>query len=305
MYFPYLRGRQFELIALREFAIQRKGLNNVIPIIEPVKKTFNSLKIAISKFKESGLTFALILNPQVGEISDFDEIFNNLEDELEDASWIPTFIVKQNNAEIEDIIESLNLSDVMLICSESVDTSTDEFFNFATSENISYIVSKENRILKRKLRSTKINLIRLDSCFNPQKRNKDYLSVREEKFSDEHLFYSEDRYFGFSDYTTLPDEYSEGGTTPFAISIHLTFQKENDEIWIRHFTSETNDDQANIQGKFAEAAEKAIQFLNVKNIHNYATNELREYFGEQKYPGLGTVKKISIKNHLELVNSIL
>ena len=34
MYFPYLRGRQFELIALREYAQQRGDSNNIIPIIE-------------------------------------------------------------------------------------------------------------------------------------------------------------------------------------------------------------------------------------------------------------------------------
>ena len=82
MYFPYLRGRQFELIALREFAAQREGLDNVIPIIEPVKKTFNSLKIAISKFIEFDLKFALVLNPQVGDITDFEKVLDELEDNL-------------------------------------------------------------------------------------------------------------------------------------------------------------------------------------------------------------------------------
>ena len=37
MYFPYLRGRQFELIALREL-IENDCINSsIIPIIEPVK----------------------------------------------------------------------------------------------------------------------------------------------------------------------------------------------------------------------------------------------------------------------------
>lgn len=34
MYFPYLRGRQYELIALRELLENNKLSNNVIPIIE-------------------------------------------------------------------------------------------------------------------------------------------------------------------------------------------------------------------------------------------------------------------------------
>ena len=34
MYFPYLRGRQFELIALRELVERKKIGQNIIPIIE-------------------------------------------------------------------------------------------------------------------------------------------------------------------------------------------------------------------------------------------------------------------------------
>ena len=37
MYFPYLRGRQFELLALRELANQKLLGEHIIPIIEPVK----------------------------------------------------------------------------------------------------------------------------------------------------------------------------------------------------------------------------------------------------------------------------
>ena len=69
MYYPYLRGRQFELIALREYALQRGDNNNIVPIIEPVRKTFNSMKLALPKLIEGDVKFALILNPQVGEIN--------------------------------------------------------------------------------------------------------------------------------------------------------------------------------------------------------------------------------------------
>lgn len=305
MYFPYLRGRQFELIALREFAIERGEKNNVIPVIEPVKQSFNSFKIALKKFNEANFPFSLILNPHVGEITNFENILENLSEYLETTNWIPSFILSNNIGQVSQIIKDKGFGDVMLICSDSVDASTDKFLKLVESNFIKYIISKENRTLKRRLKDSGKNLIRLDSCFNQQKRNADYLRMPEEKFTEEHLFFKEDGYSGFSDFTTLPQEYTEGGTSPFAISIHLTYQKENEEIWIRHFTSETNDDQANIQGKFAEAAKKAVDFLNEKNIDTIAANELRDYYNNQKYPGLGMIKKISIKHHLELINSIL
>ena len=61
MYFPYLRGKQFELLALREFANQNANNNTIIPIIEPVKDTFNSLRTAIEVMFKQGLHLYLIL----------------------------------------------------------------------------------------------------------------------------------------------------------------------------------------------------------------------------------------------------
>ncbi|RLD40570.1 MAG: hypothetical protein DRI86_15030, partial [Bacteroidetes bacterium] len=68
MYYPYLRGRQFELIALREYALQDRDNNLITPIIELVKNTFNNIKLAIPKLILGNVKFALILNPQDGEI---------------------------------------------------------------------------------------------------------------------------------------------------------------------------------------------------------------------------------------------
>lgn len=36
MYFPYFRGRQYELLALKELASQKLISKSVIPVIEPI-----------------------------------------------------------------------------------------------------------------------------------------------------------------------------------------------------------------------------------------------------------------------------
>lgn len=307
MYYPYLRGRQFELIALREFALNRGANNNVIPIIEPVKRTFNSLKLALPILTGANVKYALVLNPQVGEIPNISQIIDGLGDCLAGGdSWIPSFIVSNNYREIHDLIIETGYTNVMIICNGLTDTSNDDFNQLILSEQLKYIVvSEENRTLKRSLAGGDKFLIRLDDKFSGEKRNSDYLDKAEEKFSEEHLFYGEEGYRGFSDYTVVVSDFIEGGSAPFAVAIHLTYQKENREIWIRHFTSTSNFDRANIQGKFAEALEKAITFINEYDIHNEATDELRSYYAESRYPGLGMVKKISIKNHLELMNRIV
>jgi len=314
MYYPYLRGRQFELIALREYALQRGDKNNIVPIIEPVKSTFNSMKLALPKLIEGNVRFALILNPQVGDFSEINDsekalnIMAELKDELIDQSkWIPAFIINNNYTNVLKLIEDFGFDHVMVICTEITDTSENHFDDLVLSSKVRYIVSKENKTLKRKLKGRGKEIIRLDDKFNAQKRNSDYLEMPEEKFSEEHLFYVEDGYSGFSDYTVLVSDFTEGGAAPFAVAIHWTYQKASNEVWIRHFTSKTNDDRSNIQGKFAEAAKKAVAFFDKMDIRNCASEELRKYYndGNGTYPGLGMVKKISIKNHLELINGLL
>lgn len=44
MYFPYLRGRQFELIALRELVEKGVLSSRITPIIEPVKLSSTLVK---------------------------------------------------------------------------------------------------------------------------------------------------------------------------------------------------------------------------------------------------------------------
>ena len=65
MYFPYLRGRQFELIALRELLEKRLIGDKIVPIIEPVKLTSTLVK-TLNLYVEEKHKVALIMNPQVG-----------------------------------------------------------------------------------------------------------------------------------------------------------------------------------------------------------------------------------------------
>jgi len=228
MYYPYLRGRQFELIALREYALQYGSKNHIVPIIEPVKNTFNSIKLALPKLKEGNVKFALILNPQVGDIKNVNEITDALKDELVDKSiWIPAFVLTNNYVDVASNIEKYKYDEVMLICSEMTDSGDADFDTLILSPSIKYIVSKENKTLKRKLKNLDKELIRLDDNFNAQKQNKDYLNISEEKFTEEHLFYKEDGYYGFSDYTVLTSDFIEGGAGPYAVAIHLTYEKMN------------------------------------------------------------------------------
>lgn len=91
---------------------------------------------------------------------------------------------------------------------------------------------------------------------------------------------------------------------PYAVAIHMTYEKNHDEIYVRHFVSDTNDDQSNIQRKFFEATTKVKDFFAGRD-KTTAINELIQLLDDEKYPGLGIIKKLSIQNHIELMNRIL
>lgn len=311
MYFPYLRGKQFELIALREFAAKYPHTSHVTPIIEPVKSTFSSLSKAVEALFEYDLPFALILNPQEG---DFRRDSKNILAEVPQLSlpeksgqWIPAFLYSPTQEDtILSYIQKENLKHVMLVFKDGMEVN-DKMLQFLSNPDILYIVNgdPDSRVVMRKLRNlADKKIIRLDNCFIERPRNADYLNIPEEKFTEKHRFYKDDHYYGLSDYTTLPKTFIDGGMLPYAVAIHMTYEKNKDEIYVRHFVSDTNDDQSNIQKKFSEAARKLKVFFTNKP-KTPAIDELIQLLDDEKYPGLGVIKKLSIRNHMELMNRIL
>jgi hypothetical protein len=310
MYYPFLRARQFELIALRDLVSLRLIQGYVLPVLEPVKKSLNNLNLANKVFCDFNQRAFLILNPSVGEkVENYSHFSEYLISLGQTSAFMPAFHYTNNASFISNIIRANSFSGCMLVCNSNfVDDSN--LRNLCADAAISHIMVLEpqkNRSLDRYLRGLNKIYIRLDDVFEKQEKNADFLVIPAHKFSEEHLYFIEDGYQGFSDYTILSSEYTEGGSTPRAVAIHLTYINEDEEkqIWIRHFTSTSNDSIANVQGKFAEAAAKAVHFCDCYPLLNQATQELKEYFEEGKYPGLGTVKKISIKNHLLIVTNYL
>ena len=66
MYHPYLRGKQYELILLKENA-KLISKSSIIPIIEPVKKNTAPLNKAIESLMEENIEFIVTINPKHGD----------------------------------------------------------------------------------------------------------------------------------------------------------------------------------------------------------------------------------------------
>ena len=109
MYYPYFRGKQFELILLRDNAELLKE-NKICPIIEPVKKDFSSLLRTINKLNDIGTDYILIVNPKAGkEPVPKSSILNLFEEEkFERYNNISIGYLLSANSKITELIDLLN-----------------------------------------------------------------------------------------------------------------------------------------------------------------------------------------------------
>ena len=146
------------------------------------------------------------------------------------------------------------------------------------------------------------NVVLFGDFFDKKVRNADY----EDKsfYSSLHTEWkSYANAIGFGDYTILSEEYSEAGGPAYVVTIHLSYinRIEFDAMYVRHFSSFNDDSPANPGGKFKSALEKLWEF----SVSNPGTFNPTQGFKElvslrgNPFPGLGQVKKYSIKHHIE------
>lgn len=314
MYYPFLRGKQFELKALREFSDMHPNTSCIVPIIEPVNANYNPLCAAVQKLIDNRIHFALIMNPTEGDFKHIRfDIANNIPilDEQQDA-WLPAYIFKNNIDELNDSIDGSAFQNIMLVFKDSVDFAEDMRVQaLIQKRRVSHVVFNDDNSMSRRakafFRSLEKNIIGLNDCFKERPRNVDYIGNEDEFFSEMPFYYTDDQLQGFSDYTALSSKYIEGGMMPYALAIHLTYKKSSDSIHIHHFVSDSNRTRADIHGKFNEAAQKILHYYQDNSIPTTTAVEdiINRVNGDDGYPGLGYLKKLSILNHMELVYNIL
>jgi len=307
MYFPYLRGRQFELIALRELVEMSLIGENVIPIVEPVKMSSTLVK-TLSVFCENDRRIALILNPQVGsfELDKKEEKngknYDKFIETTKSKCVIPTHLMVEDSSRIisEWAHLGINRADEIIICTDEdfLDTYSECF----TKESPIYTLIPDESEYRREIHNKRVMLA---DKFKKQSRNTDYAKKEDEPFSNDHLYYKADGYVGFSDYSVIGHDYSDSGFAPYAVAIHIVYFDANEKLRVKHFVSDTNDDIHDPAAKFSEAVGKLVMWNQTEKLKTYGIQQLTEMNNNENYPGLGVVKKLSLMHHLELMNNYL
>lgn len=307
MYFPIFRGRQFELLALRE-CIERDILSyQIIPIIEPVKVSSTYTK-TIDCFINANRSVAIIRNPQVGSwVKDLGKESNlKLREQavaqLKNENVVSTFYVTPRLSACIDVAKKngIPIDSLMLLCNNP--EYVDFYENVIGDQRPKYNVIPDKGDFRRRIRP---NRVMCDDHFPKQTRNIDYSDIETEFFSSDHLYYEDDGYKGFSDYSVVGEEYSETGFAPYAVAIHIVYFDEKNVLRIAHFVSDSNDDISDPARKFAEAVEKLVKWNKITKLDTVGIRAFEDAYQNQTYPGLGVVKKYSIMHHLELMSRYL
>lgn len=309
MYLPFLRGKLYELKAIKEFIEEGYGTElgrHIMPIIEPVKKDIRPLLSCIDAMGKAEMPFAVVLNSKTGDYQRTVFDIPSLVKEICDMQWSPAFEVNSsaNVDAIENAILEYSLNDVMLVFFTIVELEDDRIKRLVTNDAVKYIVALNltQRIsVIEDLSELGKKLISIEDCFPEKTPNNAYRGNIDEAFSDTFSYYkSRLGLFGFSDFTTLSRNFREGGVLPQVVAIHMTYQKSSRVIYVHHFLSDSRNGSNNIREEFREANIKISPFYADK-----PTTPAVEQIIALDYPGLGAIKKYSIKNHLELMNRIL
>lgn len=319
MYFPYLRGRQNELLCLRGLLDAGKLSSKIIPIIEPVKFS-STLFSTLTKFIEMGHQVIVIRNPEVGSFrKESGDMIKNIEKESDEKKkekirkTLEGYKEVWNNSQIQkaylvddDVIsmvreKKLDAKDVVMI---NIKKGNYRYYEEYGEEIIGkYTVVPKGGDFEDIIED---DIIILEDSYRKAKRNIDYIENPDELFSRNHIVYKKRGFVGFSDFSMVGNDFDESGFAPLAIAIHIMYFGNRDELKIHHFVSESNESISDPARKFEEAMNKLVNWENFDIIpKTIGLDNLIECYNIGKFPGLGVIKKYSLMHHIQMMGEYL
>ena len=302
MYFPYFRGRQYELLALRELVQNRLLGKSVMPVVEPIKIT-PTLNTTMAAYVEAEMHISLILNPAVGDLVKNTTAYDALYSQYFNNSYvIPALLLGRSSHGVIEFLASKGLSKDSVLTLLDKRDSLDMFNSLFSDRKPKYTLCPYDRHFSRAAGDSRVLF---DDRFNKQDKNADY--PPDEFFSDDHTDFEVGNYIGFGDYSVIGNNFDESGFAPRAVAIHIVYLTSDYILRVKHFVSDTNIDTSDVAGKFGEAVSKLMVWYS-DGQHRQLTSGLAtllDYAATGYFPGLPTIKKLSIMHHLELMSKYL
>jgi hypothetical protein len=256
-YFPVLRSKRSEILALRELTNEIAG-SLIVPVIEPVAVE-PTLLISLPQFVDAGMEFCLIVNPRLPRTSPptQETIFNMvISNELDDfEGFRPAFYVDGQTrvSEIQAFTEQYaELQRAYFLISEPRVQVTAAIVD----DQPSYVLIREPGISSNTRNSFDLQCRVLIEDRFVLRNNAEYPSS--EFFSDRHTGSMAEDFPHFGDYSIQGDRFQVGGGQPYAVAIHYMSTSETGHLELCHYISDQHETRGNVPEKFLEALEKLV-----------------------------------------------
>lgn len=309
MYFPYLYGRAYDLLALRSMLGDQRPLDKLVPIIEPVIANPRAIERCLVEYSKVEQQICVFTNPDKHE----------LKEAAAARAWRKNFVTfikdketvipllrcdgNTNQASIDAFLKDFPDRAVAFLY-QGCNLDDAGVGKLAGLKNVAFHIAVDGRIsASHRAKLPKEKYVDLRDSFIKLERNADYEGA--EFFTDRHKTFDASG-CGFGDYATIGAAFQAGGSTPYAVAIHVTYKNpKSGDIWIEHFVSDDKEkDDSDVATKFLQAARSLVKATRKRKPEfgtNFALDAYEDYVATSSYPGLPKNKQRQIEHHLCLM----
>ena len=227
-----------------------------------------------------GVGFTVVVNPTVGDLSGTTAAARTIVQGVESTEVDPSLVrlgILLGGKSLDEVASAIAVSGLSNVPVDFIyrapAPTTQSVENIVSRVNLGSHFASDKSIVRRykTVLPPRYEVVKFDDRFPVRESNMEYVPLAESLFTDDHLYYEEDDYFGFGDYVTIGDNYRDGGSSPRAVVVHFTYVEPNEgTIKIRHFASDSNHDTSDTAAKFEEATGKLLAFTAQGGITNPA-----------------------------------
>lgn len=313
MYFPYLYGRAYDLLALRTILKDHRSLDALIPIVEPVNSNPSAVERCLLDYSEVDQKICILVNPDKHE----------LKNSLAAKAWrknLISFIGDKESvvpllrcdggvtqASVNEFLKDFPDRNVAFLY-QGCGLDDAGVKKLAAIRNVAFHIGVDAKISASHRKLLPIaKYVDIKDCFTKLARNADYNGA--EFYTDRHKTFAA-MGCGFGDYATIGSAFQAGGSTPYAVAIHAAYKDpKTSDIWVEHFVSDDKEkDDSDVATKFIQAARKLVAAATKRKKEfgkNYSIDAYAGYVAASYFPGLPKNKQHQIEHHLCLMLDVL
>lgn len=294
IYFPYFRGRQYDLLALKNIAQQHVLPPNIIPIIEPVRD-IRALPQTVAAFVEHDQLLVVIANPTVSDYALTQQKLYDWRPYATNPHLIVGHVLTPTT--IPEHLTAAPGHRTLLVARQYDELVAADQAGWLMAPT--YLLVPPEARIRQLLDRPSVSLF--DHAWVPE-HDRSYADIVDGFFSDDWAMAALDGYQGVSDYTIGGAHYSEHGYPARAVTLHLTYFA-GDQLRIHRFVSDDRTDFRHPKEKFFQAVSKLAQWLpkQAVAVQTPAAQTLAAYHEQHHFPGLGVVKRLSLEHHLQIM----